>query len=233
LAKTNETMIDRKGRTIPAHLRFAPRLLMLAAQPCRALASRLFAREAVSESITTCMHFEAGPEVIWNSMLFYEEVPNVPPLLLRTFLPCPLGTEGNKTRIGEQVRCIYRAGHLIKSVTAVTPGRLLQFEVVEQHLGIEDCVLARGGFYRLFPCGRGTDVTLVTNYLAYLHPRGLWKLLEALLLHRLHRHILDGLRAALLSAPSPPRAALSSPHWPLHRFRGGLACTASRACSHR
>lgn len=226
-------MIDRKDRTTPRFSRLAPRPLMLAAEPCRALVSRLFAREAVSGSITTCMHFQAEPQTIWNSILFYEEVPRVPPLLLRTFLSCPLGTEGNKTRIGELVRCIYHAGHLIKSITAVTPGRLLQFEVVEQHLGFEDCVLTRGGSYSLSPCGHGTDVTLVTNYWAYLHPRGLWSLLEALLVHRLHRHILDGLRTALLPARSPARATLPSPRWPLHRSPGGFSCTASRACSRR
>lgn len=47
-----------------------------------------------------------------------------PPLVLRTLLPFPLRTEGDKTREGEAVQCLYREGNLVKQL------RLLNHTVV-------------------------------------------------------------------------------------------------------
>jgi len=178
--------------------------------------SRLFAGSEVRESIAGGVYFDATPEAVWRLLLFYEDVPDRAPFLLRAFLRRPLRTEGDKTRVGEQVRCTYSDGDLVKRITAIEPARLLQFEVVEQNLGIEACVRVQGGSYRCSPCGDGTFVTLVTNYRAYLHPRCLWRLLEALLVRQLHRHLLNGVRVDLLrtgslARPASPSSDQSSP----------------------
>jgi hypothetical protein len=199
------------------------------------LLSFLFARKPESEAVATQVHFDAGPETVWNRIQFYEEVPARPPLLLRTLLPQPLRTEGGKTASGAIVRCIYSAGEVVKRITAVEPPHLLQFEVIEQRLGIEACARTLGGSYQLSPCGNGTDVELVTNYRAYLRPRPLWRPLETLLVHQLHHHILRGIRAAVpvpaaspAILPSPPESLSSQCAPP-----GGLACTISESRSHR
>ena len=113
--------------------------------------------------------------------MFYEEVPGRPALLLRTLLPYPVRTDGNKTSVGAMVYCVYRGGDLAKRITTVEPSRLLQFEVIDQRLGIESCILTRGGSYRSLRCGAQSDVPLITNYHAYLRPRCLWRPFEALL----------------------------------------------------
>jgi hypothetical protein len=171
--------------------------------------TQLFAGDPVSETVATRVHFRAGPEAVWNSVVFYEDVPGAPPFLLRALLPRPLRTEGDKTRVGARVRCVYRESDLVKRITLVKPARVLKFEVVEQNLGIEGCVLTQGGSYQFFPCGDGTDVALVTEYRAFLHPRHLWRPVEARAVRSLHRHILDAVRAALLSGSSLTRVALS------------------------
>jgi hypothetical protein len=112
-------------------------------------------------------------------------------------LPHPLRTEGDKTRAGATVRCTYQGGDLVKRITAVEPPRVLQFEVIEQSLGIEDCILTVGGSYEIHMCGDATGLVLITNYQAYLRPRYLWRPFEALLVRQLHGHILCGLFAAL------------------------------------
>jgi hypothetical protein len=93
--------------------------------------AQLFAGDSVRETVATRVHFSAESEAVWNRVVFYEEVPGSPPFLLRAVLPRPLGTEGDKTRVGERVRCIYHESDLIKRITVVEPARLLQFEVVE------------------------------------------------------------------------------------------------------
>jgi hypothetical protein len=163
------------------------------------LASRLCGRNAVNETVATRVHVKASPEAVWSHILFYEEVAGRAPFLLRSLLLHPVRTEGDKTRVGAEIRCIYKGGDLVKRITAVDPPRFLQFDVLAQHLGIESCALTSSGTYQIHASGSATDVTLVTSYQAFLYPRFLWRPLEALLVKQLHRHILHGVRADLLA----------------------------------
>ena len=164
--------------------------------------SWLFARKAVNEAVATRVRFNGSPEEVWDHIMFYEEVPGRPAFLLRALLPYPVRTEGDKTRVGATVRCAYRGGDLAKRITAIEPPHLLQFEVIEQRLGIEGCILTLGGSYQIYACGDASDVVLITNYQAYLRPRYLWRPLEALLVSQLHIHILRGICAAVLLSKS-------------------------------
>jgi hypothetical protein len=177
--------------------------------------SWLFARKAVSESVATRVHFKVGSEAVWNHVMFYEEVPGRPPFLLRAVLPHPLRAEGDKTRVGATVRCVYRRGDLIKRITSVEPPHFLQFEVLGQHLGIESCLLTLGGSYQICGSGDETDVVLTTNYQAFLRPRYLWRPLEALLVSQLHRHILRGVSSAVRPGTSATRPAAAESITPL------------------
>jgi hypothetical protein len=197
------------------------------------LVSRIFARKAVSEAIATRVHFNAIPEAIWEHILFYEEVPGRLPFLLRALLPHPIRTEGDKARVGATVRCIYRGGGLVKRITAVESPHLLQFEVIEQRLGIEGCILTLGGSYQIYAKGDVADVVLTTNYQAYLRPRCLWRPLEALLVSQLHSHILRGICAAGVSRDLDLRRTAAEPLTPQGAPAGGPACTVSQSRSRR
>ena len=161
--------------------------------------------------------------------MFYEEVPGRPAFLLRALLPYPVRTEGDKTRVGATVRCAYRGGELAKRITTTEPPHLLQFDVIEQRLGIEGCILTRGGSYQIETQGDASDVVLITNYQAYLRPRYLWRPLEALLVDQLHVHILRGIGAAVLRRnPAVGPAVAGIPHITVRR-PGGVTCTASQS----
>jgi hypothetical protein len=179
----------------------------------RNLASRvgfLFPHNARSEAVKTALHLDATPEAVWQGILFYEEVPRRPLWLLRIFLPRPIRTEGEKTRVGAIVRCTYDGGHLLKRITAVEPARLVRFDVLEQRLGIEDCVSMNQGSYEIRATGDGSEVVLTTRYRSRLRPRRLWRPLERYLAHRLHCHILDGMGATLAVCGAEPHAGRRS-----------------------
>lgn len=166
----------------------------------RNLASRvglLFPRNAKSEAVETALLLNATPEEVWQGILFYEEVPSRPLWLLRIFLPRPIRTEGEKTRVGAIVRCTYDSGYLLKRITAIEPAHLIRFDVLEQRLGVEDCVSMSQGSYEIRATRDGSQAVLTTHYRSRLRPRRLWRPLERYLAHRLHRHILDGMRATL------------------------------------
>jgi hypothetical protein len=199
---------------------------------CR-LVSWLLARNAVLETAATLIHVDASPEQVWNRIMLYEEVPGRPPLLLRTFLPYPVRTDGDKTCIGATVRCTYREGFLLKRIITVEPPHFLQFEVTDQCLGIEGCILTIGGSYQIHICGNAADVVLTTNYQARLRPRGLWRPLETLLVSQLHSHIIRGVQAALSRRNPAVRLGVAE-SFPLHCSRpGDLACSVSRSYFHR
>jgi hypothetical protein len=164
---------------------------------------RVFPRNETVEPVETMVHLDASPDAVWRGMLFYEEVPHRAMPLLRLFLPAPIRTEGDKTRVGAIIRCTYEGGNLEKRITAAEPGRSVRFDVLVQRLGIEDCISMNDGSYEIRPDSTGSEVVLTTRYRGHLRPRWLWRLFEHYLAHRMHRHILDGMRAVVAaSAPA-------------------------------
>ena len=224
---------DQNATVAPANPVLKPLPLNKPAVSRYRLVTRLFARSPFKEAAATRIRLDARSEAVWNHLLFYEEVPGRPPFPLRMLLPHPVRTEGVKTRVGATVRCAYSGGHLVKRITHVEPRHFLQFEVVEQDLGIESCILTLCGSYTLSACGPTTEVTIMTNYHAYLRPRYVWRPLEAFLMHQLHSHILRGVGAFALSKDPIKRPfvveSLPSPYLP----PGDLACTASPSRSRR
>ena len=159
------------------------------------LLGSLFPQSLAIDVVTTTAAFDAPPDEVWQKMMFYEEVPHRPPLLLRMFLPNPVKTQGGDKRVGALVECTYSRGRLVKQITVLERPRLVRFKVLEQHLGIERCMRTVEGAYEFRADGRGTEVGLTTEYHGHLRPRRLWRPLERLLAHQLHRHILAGMGA--------------------------------------
>jgi hypothetical protein len=151
-----------------------------------------------TDQATTTFHFSAPPEAVWQSLMFYEDVPGRPWPMLRLVLPRPIRSEGDKRSVGAIIRCTYDRGHLIKRITAVEAPRHLGFEVMEQRLGIESRVRACQGTYDLRAAAEGgTEVVLTTYYAGHLRPRALWRAMERYVCHRVHLHILMGMRERL------------------------------------
>jgi hypothetical protein len=172
---------------------------------------RLFPRNGTIEDVATTVRFNAVTETVWQGMLFYEEVPSRPMPLLRLFLPAPVRTEGEKTRVGATIACTYDGGYLEKRITAAERARFVRFDVLVQQLGVEDCISMTGGSYEMSDHPGGSELVLTTRYRGHLRPRWLWRPLERFLAHRLHRHILDGMRAALeTSVPVPDAPAVAA-----------------------
>jgi len=167
---------------------------------------RLFPSNPTVDSVETVVRFKASPEAVWQGMMFYEEVPRRPTPLLRMFLPLPLRTEGDKTRVGATIACTYENGYLEKRITAAEPAHLVRFDVLVQELGIEDCISMGEGSYHIRSEAGGSEVALTTRYRGHLRPRWFWRSFEHFLAHRLHHHILDGMRVTLEATMPDVRA---------------------------
>jgi hypothetical protein len=148
------------------------------------------ARQQIA-SVITCQDFAASADAVWNALMFYEEVEESLPLVLRAVLPTPIGSEGCKSQVGNEIKCRYVNGHLLKRVTHVTRGRSYSFDVIEQSLALRGGIKLLGGNYTLRNLSRArTRVALATRYQSPNQPRWLYGRLEAVICHSFHRHIL-------------------------------------------
>jgi hypothetical protein len=155
------------------------------------------------------MRFAAAAETVWVGLMFYEQLRRRPPLLLRLLLPAPTRTEGRKFAVGDQTRCLYEQGLLVKRITSIDPPRRCRFEIAEQRLRIAGGIRLAGGSYSLgvLPDG-STRVELETRYVSPWRPRWLCRPIEAAVCHAFHRHILGAMRGAVESTAEPEQGGI-------------------------
>ncbi|HEU4734634.1 MAG TPA: hypothetical protein VFT22_42375 [Kofleriaceae bacterium] len=156
-------------------------------------------------SVTTSMMIDASRGRIWARLMFYEQIDERPPLHLRLLLPVPLATEGEKSEVGDEVRCHYEGGHLIKRITHIDPHQRYAFEIIEQALVVGGGLRLSGGEYALRDLGAGrTELSIVTRYVSPRRPRWLWLPIERWVCHSFHRHILRAMRRGVEATPRLP-----------------------------
>jgi len=101
---------------------------------------RRFRRSSAREtpeptSVVTRTAFDSSLDRTWSSLLYYEQISRRPPLLLHLLLPSPIRTEGKRSEVGDEVKCSYRSGYLVKKVTCIEDRRRYGFEVIRHLLG--------------------------------------------------------------------------------------------------
>jgi hypothetical protein len=189
---------------------YLPILLFVAIPLGWGIAEHFVVRRYEKLAVATSTVMPVPAEEAWASLVFYEQVKHSPPLLLRLGLSRPLYSYGKIQRVGDQKTCVYDQGTLVKRVTRIEPGKVLEFQVV--HQGIENCaVRLKGGSFRFESLGAAqTRVTLTTEYEPFLAPRWAWRPWEELCAHTLHRHVLTGM--SLEARRASGEGDLPSPH---------------------
>jgi hypothetical protein len=158
--------------------------------------------QAESTTIITRLAIPAPTADVWQSLMFYEQIDEPPPLLLRWLLPAPIRTEGSKGAVGDLATCLYEGGHLLKRVTQIEKGRLYAFSVTEQRLVLGGGVALTGGSYVLRTLAGGhAELAVTTRFQSSNRPRWLARPVETFVCHRFHRHLLSAIaRKALTGA---------------------------------
>jgi hypothetical protein len=151
-------------------------------------------------SVVTRMSFSASPVEVWDGLMLYEELGGRPPLHLRLLLPVPIRTEGRIAEVGDEAKCLYEGGYLLKRMTRIERGDLYEFEVAEQELSLGGGMRLSGGRYALHELADGrTEVAIETRYVSTKWPRWFWKPLEAMVCHWFHRYLLGAMRRKIES----------------------------------
>lgn len=154
--------------------------------------------ETDASTVVTSRVVAASPAHAWDGLMFYEQIAERPPLHLRLLLPVPIRTVGEKSQVGDEARCLYDRGYLIKRVSQVDVGRRYAFDVVEQALVIGRGMTLSGGEYALRELAPGrVEIRVTTRYASPRRPRWLWRPLEHAVCHSFHRHILRAMQRAI------------------------------------
>jgi hypothetical protein len=180
--------------------------------PVSAEIHRAATRFGPTASVVTGMRFPVSAERVWARLLYYEQIAEPLPLARRLFLPSPIRTEGRRSGVGDETRCRYREGSLLKRVTRVAFPRHWRFDVVEQDLAIAGGIRLKGGSYTLRELpDRSTRVELETRYVSSRRPRWVFGPLEAVICHAFHRHILEAMRRESSASRrfEPPKSSRS------------------------
>ena len=149
-------------------------------------------------TIATSITIAAEPAQVWDRLMFYEQLDERPPWHLRLLLPVPIETIGEKSKVGDEARCNYEGGYLIKRVTRLDPPRSYEFVVAEQALTIGGGMKLSGGDYQIRELEPGrTELRVTTRYTSARWPRWMWKPVEAAVCHSFHRHLLRAMRRAI------------------------------------
>lgn len=160
--------------------------------------------------VATEERIDAPRELVWKSLVFFEETSDDLPWFFRLGLPRPLGASPSGGADGDEQVCVYTTGHVKKRVVERAEARRLEFVVTEQAVGFEHDVRLRGGAFDLTDDGvGGTRLRLTTRYVGIPRPAFVWRTVEGWALTALHRHVIDAVRERCERASS--RAALPPP----------------------
>ena len=102
-----------------------------------------------SASVTTCQDFFAAADAVWDALMFYEEIAEDRPFLLRRFLPTPIGSSRLQVRSWRR-RKMSICGRTLAQTSDSHSSRVQNyaFEIVEQNLALRGIRLL-GGDYTL------------------------------------------------------------------------------------
>ncbi len=179
--------------------------LVLLALPLGARLDQSLAEPDVREVVTS-IEVDAPPEVVWENVVAFSELPPPEHWLFETGIAYPLRARIDGEGVGAVRRCEFTTGAFVEPITVWDEPRRLSFDVVEQpqpmeewsfyaHLDpphLERSFQSVRGEFRLTPTkSGGTLLEGSTWYVVDMGPSGYWQLWSDPILHRIHRRVLE------------------------------------------
>jgi len=176
------------------------------------------------EAVTT-VEVAAPPEVVWTHVVQFGEIRDQPAWYFRAGIAYPLRASIAGRGVGALRRCEFSTGAFVEPITVWDPPRILAFDVIEQppplrELSIYHKVYAphingyfrsTHGEFRLTRLANGhTSLEGHTWYSVDVYPQGYWRTASEILLHRIHRRVLDQVKRESEEVVTPKLAAFAA-----------------------
>jgi hypothetical protein len=196
------------GRTIALRGRgdIAGLAAMLFVVPTGALVEKATTSAPPMYEVITTVDVAAAPEVVWNRVVQFKEIEAPLSWYFRGGIAYPVRATIAGTGVGAIRRCEFSTGAFVEPITVWDEPRRLAFDVAEQppplkELSIYSKVYAphvngyfqshRGEFRLIALPSGGTRLEGHTWYSVAIYPQGYWRAISEVLLHDIHRRVLD------------------------------------------
>jgi uncharacterized membrane protein YhaH (DUF805 family) len=176
--------------------------------------------EPDQREVMTAIEIDAPPEVVWENVVSFSELPPPDDWLLRTGIAYPLRARIEGEGVGAVRYCEFTTGPFVEPITHWDAPRRLSFDVREQpdpmqewsfyaHVNaphLEQSFRSVRGEFRLtaLPGGR-TRLEGSTWYVMEMGPEHYWKLWGDGIVHRIHGRVLRHIRRLSESASHQAR----------------------------
>lgn len=164
---------------------------------------------APTYEVVTVVDVSAPPDVVWDHVVQFGEITSEPAWYFRAGIAYPLRASITGGGVGAIRRCEFSTGDFVEPITVWDRPHRLAFDVIHQppplrELSIYSRVYAphldgyfksEHGEFRIVPLASGrTRLEGHTWYSVAIYPQAYWRAASELLLHRIHRRVLDQVR---------------------------------------
>ncbi len=179
----------------------------LLALPLMAVAEPFWQGEGPEYVVKTVVEVEAPPEVVWQHVVSFPDLPPAEEFYFRSGIACPLRARIEGEGVGAIRYCEFTTGDFVEPVTVWDEPRVIAFDVTEQphpmfevnpfgpvhppHLE-ELSLRSRRGEFRLVPLpGDRTRLEGRTWYTFDMHPRVYWTRWSNFFISSIHDRVLQ------------------------------------------
>lgn len=175
-------------------------------------------QEPQLREVTTSIEIDAPPDVVFENVVGFSELPPPPEWFFRLGVAYPVRARIEGRGVGAVRRCEFSTGAFVEPITVWEPGKRLAFDVTSQppsmtelspyhHVHaphLEGYMVSRRGEFRLtaLPGGR-TRLDGSTFYTLSIYPEAYWVVWGETLLHRIHGRVLSHVKDL---SEHPPKA---------------------------
>lgn len=175
--------------------------------------------------VTTSIEIDAPPEVVFENVVGFSELPPPPEWFFRLGVAYPVRARIDGRGVGAVRRCEFSTGAFVEPITVWEPGKKLGFDVTSQppsmtelspykHVNaphLEGYMVSKRGEFRLVPLRGGrTRLEGSTFYTLSIYPEAYWVVWGETLLHSIHGRVLSHVKnlsertATATTAPMSP-----------------------------
>jgi uncharacterized membrane protein YhaH (DUF805 family) len=170
--------------------------------------------------VRTSIDVQAPPEVVWQQVLAFSEIPPPTELLFRAGVAYPIRAEISGHGSGAIRHCIFSTGPFVEPIEVWDEPRLLKFAVTANPAPLNELTpyghieprhlhgyfLSEEGQFLLTPLpGGGTRLEGTTWYRDAIWPTAYWRLWSDYIIHRIHLRVLNHIRDRAESPAAKPR----------------------------
>ncbi len=177
-------------------------------------------REPPVYRVASSVEVNAAPEVVWQKVVAFSEIPEPRELLFRAGIAYPIRAEISGAGVGAVRHCVFSTGPFVEPIEVWDAPRQLKFSVTENPAPMRELspysdiapphlhgfLVSSGGQFVLTPLPGGrTRLEGTTWYRHSLWPASYWKLWSDYIIHQIHLRVLRHIAAQAEAARDSER----------------------------